>query len=227
MSSFLSTSSQSVRQLVPALRTLLVLTVLLGLAYPLLVTGIAQVVFPNQADGSLVHHDGKVVGSSLIGQSFTKPVLDADGKPVVKDGVPVTKPDPAYFQSRPSAAGTGYDPLSTSASNLGPTSKVLLQQVEQRRADAAKLDGITPSAVAPDALQASGSGLDPQISPEYADQQVARVAKARGMDPGAVEKLVDEHTLGRTLAFIGEPRVNVVQLNLALDAATASASAAD
>jgi len=177
---------------------LLVMTVVLGLAYPLVMVGFGQVVAPGRAEGSLVTSDGVVVGSGLIGQSF-------DGRP-------------EYFQTRPSAAGEGYDPLASSASNLGPESADLLGLIEERRANAAELDGTRPADVAPDALTASGSGLDPQISPEYAEQQVARVARERGMTEEAVRELVAQHTTGRTLGFLGEPRVDVLGLNLALDA---------
>jgi K+-transporting ATPase ATPase C chain len=132
-------------------------------------------------------------------------------------GAPVTAPDPAYFQSRPSAAGAGYDPLSSSASNYGPENDELITLVEERRAAAAELDGVPPGAVVPEALLASGSGLDPHISPAYAEQQVARVAQERGLEPGEVRRLVAEHTTGRALGFLGEPHVNVLMLNLALD----------
>jgi len=185
------------RQLWAALRMMVVMTAVVGLAYPLAMTGFAQAVFPGRADGSLVEHDGKVVGSSLIGQSF-------EGRP-------------EYFQSRPSAAGDGYDPLASSASNLGPESEDLVAAIEDRRAAAAELDGTDPAHVAPDALLASGSGLDPQISPEYAKQQVDRVARERGLDVAEVRGLVDEYTDGRALGFLGEPGVNVLLLNLALD----------
>jgi K+-transporting ATPase ATPase C chain len=187
------------RQLWASLRLVLVMTVLLGLAYPLAVTGLARVAFPGRADGSLVERDGQVVGSSLVGQDFGG--------------------NPAYFQSRPSAAGDGYDPLATSASNLGPESPDLLAAIEERRAAASELDGTDPADVAPDALLASGSGLDPHISPEYAEQQVDRVAEERGLSTQEVRGLVDRYTEGRTLGFLGEPRVNVLLLNLALDGA--------
>jgi K+-transporting ATPase ATPase C chain len=193
----------AIRQLWASLRMLAVLTVLLGLAYPLVMTGFAQVAFPGRADGSLVEDRGKVVGSSLIGQSF-------DGKP-------------QYFQSRPSAAGEGYDPLASSASNLGPTNPDLLKAIEARRAAAAKLDGTDPARVAPDALLASGSGLDPHISPAYAAQQVDRVARERGLPTSQVRALVQKYTDGRTLGFLGEPRVNVLMLNLSLDRAGGTA----
>ena len=191
------------RQLWAAIRMIVVMTVLLGLAYPMVMTGVAQVAFSDHADGSLVERDGAVIGSSLVGQGF-----DA-------------RPD--YFQTRPSAAGQGYDPLSTSASNLGPENPDLLAAIEQRRTAAAELDGTAPGDIAPDALLASASGLDPHISPEYAEQQVVRVAAARGLDVAQVQDLVDENTIGRSLGFLGEPRVNVLLLNLALDEATGRA----
>jgi K+-transporting ATPase ATPase C chain len=203
-------------QLGAAVRTLVVMTLILGLAYPLLMTGIAQAFFHGKADGSLIERDGQTVGSSLIGQAFTRPVQD--GKPVLDAvGNPVMEPDPAYFQSRPSAAGLGYDPLASSASNLAPTSPDLLALVDERRTTAAELDGIDPSDVPPDALLASGSGLDPDISPAYADEQVARVARVRGLDVSQVQQLVDDNTHGRELGFLGESTVNVLELNLALD----------
>jgi K+-transporting ATPase ATPase C chain len=206
-----------VRQYLAALRTLLVLTVIFGLAYPLVMTGVAQVAFHSNANGSLVHRDGRTVGSDLIGQAFTRPVLE-NGRPKKDaDGNPVVEPDPAYFQSRPSAAGLGYDPLSTSASNLGPENEDLIAAIKERRTTAARLDGVPPSQVPPDALLASGSGLDPHISPAYARQQVARIARERGLSQAVVQSLVDDHTQSRLLGFLGEPRVNVLELNLALD----------
>ncbi len=211
--------TQALRQYGAALRTLLLLTVILGLAYPLAMTGFAQVAFGNNANGSLVQRGGKTVGSHLIGQGFTRPVLK-NGQPT-KDakGNPVVEADPKYFQSRPSAAGTGYDPTSSGASNLGPENKDLIASIKDRRATAAALDGVSPAQVAPDALLASGSGLDPQISPAYAREQIARVARVRGLSVAQVQALVTANTQGRTLGFLGEPRVNVLDLNLALDAA--------
>ncbi|CRZ18431.1 potassium-transporting ATPase subunit C [Mycolicibacterium neworleansense] len=282
--------SNLLRQHAAALRALLVLTVILGIGYPVFIWLVAQLPgLRDKADGSLLEANGKPVGSSLIGQSFT----DADGNPL-----------PRYFQSRPSAAGDGYDPMATSASNLGPESIVdtpdkpsLLTLVCSRSAAVGELDGVdgarpfctgggvgavlsvigprdargnvvhptqvvsvnepcdttkTPflntyegvrvecakagedysaglivpirgsapadPAVPADAVTASGSGLDPHISPAYADLQVNRVAKARGLDPDQVRSMVAQHTDGRTLGFFGEPRVNVLELNIALDA---------
>jgi K+-transporting ATPase ATPase C chain len=213
-------TSPTLRLLGAAVRTLVVLTVVLGVAYPLAMTGLAQVAFHSNANGSLVVQGGKTIGSDLIGQAFTRAVL-VNGEPKLDaDGNPVVEPDPAYFQSRPSAAGAGYDPTSTSASNLGPENPDLIAAIKERRTTAAALDGVDPQQVAPDALQASGSGLDPHISPAYAAEQVARVARERGLDQAAVRRLVAEHTQSRILGFLGEPRVNVLELNLALDQLT-------
>ncbi|MFG1964725.1 potassium-transporting ATPase subunit C [Nonomuraea sp. NPDC049028] len=269
-----------IRRHVAALRALLVLTLVTGVLYPLVAAGVAQTLFNGQANGSMIERDGRIVGSALIGQSFTGP----DGKPVGK-----------YFQSRPSAAGDGYDPTSTSASNLGPEDIVdvppngsqkgrqsLLTQVCARSKAIGELEGVsgarpyctpdgvgavlkvfpgravsvnqvcpavpfvasyqgvkvecaTPGAdyaagrtvpirggagavrVPADAVTASGSGLDPHISPAYAQLQAPRVARARGMAQAEVERLIEEHTTGRALGFMGEPAVNVLELNLALD----------
>jgi K+-transporting ATPase ATPase C chain len=209
--------TQTLRQYGAALRTLLLLTVILGLAYPLAMTGFAQVAFGTNANGSLVQRGGTTVGSTLIGQGFTRAVLK-DGQPAKDaEGNPVVEADPKYFQSRPSAAGAGYDPTSSGASNLGPENKDLIASVKDRRAAAAALDGVSPAQVAPDALLASGSGLDPQISPAYAAEQVARIARVRGLSVSQVQGLVTQNTQGRTLGFLGQPRVNVLGLNLALD----------
>lgn len=188
--------------LVVSLRAMLVLTVILGIAYPLLVTGLGRLL-PARADGSLVTGaDGTVVGSSLIGQSFA----DADGTAL-----------PGYFQSRPSAAGDGYDAAASSGSNLGPENPDLVTAIEDRRAAVAALEGVDPAAVPADALTASGSGLDPQISPEYADLQVPRVATERGLPEDEVRGLVAAATTGPDLGFLGQAGVNVLELNLALD----------
>ena len=185
------------RQTVAGLVVLLALTVLLGVAYPLAVTGVAAL-GGDQADRQLLRVDGEVVGSRQIGQVF-----EGEG----------------WFRSRPSAAGDGYDGLASSASNLGPNNEDLLALVEERRAAVAEAEGVDPQAVPPDALTASASGLDPDISPEYALLQVPRVATERDLAEDRVRELVEEHTLGRTLGFLGEPRVNVLELNIALQAA--------
>jgi potassium-transporting ATPase KdpC subunit len=191
---------RSGRQYVAAVRALLVATLVLGLAYPLAVTGLAQVFASGRADGSLVVVDGTVVGSELIGQAYRA----ADGDPL-----------PQYFQPRPSASE--YDGAASGGSNLGPNSPELVALVEERRAAVAALDGVDPADVPPDALTASASGLDPDISPAYAAIQVDRVAAIRGLPAAEVANLVAEYTSGRDLGFIGAPHVDVVQLNLALD----------
>ncbi|KJK55565.1 potassium-transporting ATPase subunit KdpC [Saccharothrix sp. ST-888] len=200
----------AVRTHLTALRMLLVMTVILGLAYPLLVTGISQVAFAGKANGSLVSSSGKEIGSSLLGQSYNLPRKDPN------DPNEEAQPDPRWFQPRPSAAGTGYDAKSSSASNLGPNSADLLKAVEDRRAAVAAFDGVAPATVPVDALTASGSGLDPDISVAYAREQVGRVAKARSLSADTLNHLIDTCTDGRSLGFLGQPGVNVVLLNKAL-----------
>lgn len=185
-----------IRHLGTSLRVTIVSVILLGLIYPLVMTGIAQALFPRQANGSLVTINGKVVGSTIIGQLWTKP---------------------QYFQGRPSAAGKGYDPTSTGGTNLGPTSKKLIKAT---KATIAGLKKENPDASGPppmDLVTSSGSGIDPDISPEAAYWEAPRVAKARNMSLTAVNALVARHVQGRTFGFLGEPHVNVLQLNLALD----------
>ena len=184
------------RHLVPATLMTLALTVLLGVAYPLAVTGLARLLFADQAAGSLLRRDGKVVGSRLIGQPFA---------------------GPGYFHSRPSAAGAGYDPLASGGTNLGPTSHKLV--VDQVGAAAAAARRERPGAPVPvDLVTSSGSGLDPHLTPAGADFQVARVARERGMPEEVVRQLVRRHSEGRQWGVLGEPRVNVLELNLDLDA---------
>lgn len=177
----------------PALVLLALFTLLTGLVYPLAMTGIGQAAFRNQANGSPIVRDGVVVGSSLIGQQFTRP---------------------EYFSGRPSAAGNGYDARSSSGSNLGPSSQALVDRIKAE----AERYGVPASDIPPDLLTASGSGLDPHVSPAAARFQLARVAKARGLPEDAVSGLIDAHVERPSLGVIGEERVNVLELNLALDA---------
>ena len=192
-----------------AVRAIIVLTVITGAIYPLAMLGIGQAAFHNQANGSLVSVNGKVVGSSLLCQEF----VDAKGNPL-----------PQYFQPRPSTASDpnsktdyGCDPNFSGASNLGTNNTTLLQNVKERQAAYAKLNGVPVSSIPPDAVTTSGSGLDPYISPQNADLQVNRVAAARHLPTSQVKAMVDSHVQGRTLGFLGEPRVNVLALNIALD----------
>lgn len=183
-----------VKHLWTAMLMTVVTTVLLGIVYPLLITGLAQVIFPDQANGQLIERDGKVIGSRIIGQPFSSP---------------------GYFRSRPSGAGAGYDAAASSGSNLGPTNKKLVDRVAT---DVAKYAEENPSRPVPiDLVTASASGLDPHISPAAAEFQVPRVARERSMSAQDLRQLVATHTEGRQLALLGEPVVNVLLLNLALD----------
>jgi K+-transporting ATPase ATPase C chain len=169
-------------------------TILLGIIYPLVVTGIAQVLFPDKATGQLIRRDGKTIGSRIIGQAFT---------------------GPGYFHSRPSAAGNGYDAANSGGTNLGPTNQKLIDRVQQ---DAASLQAENPGKYIPvDLVTTSASGLDPHISPSATEFQVPRVARERGMREDEVRQLVAKHMAGRQLGFLGEPRVDVLELNLDLD----------
>lgn len=187
------------KQLKPALMMTLLLCVLTGVIYPGIVTGLARVLFPKQADGSLVTVNGRVVGSALIGQNFTRP---------------------EYFHPRPSAAGTGYDAAASSGTNKGPTDTKLADTLVAQAVDSAiAQEGAKKGAVPSDMVTSSASGLDPDISPANAQLQVARVAKARGADLAAIRALLDAHTQGRQFGFFGDPRVNVLLLNIAVDSA--------
>jgi potassium-transporting ATPase KdpC subunit len=198
-----------VRQHIAALRLLLIFTVITGIIYPVFMWGVAQAAFHNQANGSTVTSQGRVVGSSLLCQEF----VDSKGNPL-----------PQYFQPRPSdavVAGAkndfGCDPLYSSASNLGPNNPTLVQQIKQRQQQIAKFDHVKISQIPADAVTTSGSGLDPDISPQNAAIQVDRVAAARHISPAQVRALVAQYTQGRTLGFLGEPRVDVLTLNIALN----------
>lgn len=204
------------KQLKPAILSTLVITLVFGLLFPFAITAVAKVLFPHQANGSLIRQNGAVVGSDLIGQNFTAP---------------------GYFHPRPSAAGNGYDPTSSGGTNLGPTSDKLINGIHKKlpdgKDDPGNFDGIKDLAAAyrkdnglaadapvpADAVTRSASGLDPEISPANAELQAGRVASTRGLSKEAVLKLVADNTAGRQLGFLGEPRVHVLKLNLALDAA--------
>ena len=199
----------NLRQLIAALRGLLIFTVICGIAYPLVMFGISQVAFNKQANGSLVTYHGRVVGSKLLCQEFT----DAKGNPL-----------PQYFQPRASASATsatnqtgGCNPLASGASNLGPNNPQLVTDIRQRQLQISKFDHVPVSAIPADAVTASASGLDPYISPQNAAIQVNRVAAARHISPATVNALVSKYTFGRQLGFLGEPGVNVLLVNLALD----------
>ena len=183
------------RQSLVGLKLLVVMTVVLGIAYPAAVWGVSQVAFHDRANGQIVTVDGTDVGSRLIGQDFA-----------VRDD--------ALFHGRPSAAD--YDGLASAASNLGPSNAELLASIAERQKAIAQVEGVDVASIPADAVTASGSGLDPYISPEYAALQVPRVARATGLDVAAVRALVADHTDGRQLGFLGEPKVNVLELNLAL-----------
>lgn len=188
-----------------ALRTMALLTVLLGVGYTAAITLVGQLLLPHQANGSLVHDaSGEAVGSALIGQRFT----DAEGGPL-----------PEYFQPRPSAAGDGYDGGASSGSNHGPENEDLIAAIAEHREDIARFNGVADSAVPADAVTASSSGLDPHISPDYAAIQVARIADARRISVAEVRDILNTHTRGRELGFLGSPTVNVLEVNVALDAA--------
>jgi K+-transporting ATPase ATPase C chain len=209
------------RDIVNSVLAVLVLTVLFGVAYPLATTGIAQVVFPGKADGSRVEQDGKVVGSKLIGQDFKQPVLDRNGDPRTDaDGNPVLEPDPRYFQSRPSV--TGYSPSVTYFNNLGPNNEELSQLFRDNLEAYLALErphnaGLQASDVPVDAVTTTASGVDPHISEANASIQARRVAAVRELPLPRVLELVEGNTDDRDLGVLGEPGVNVLELNLAID----------
>jgi potassium-transporting ATPase KdpC subunit len=209
------------RDIVNSALAVLVLTLLFGVAYPLAATGIAQVILPGKADGSRVERDGELVGSKLIGQDFRKPVLDRNGEPRTDaDGNPVLEPDPRYFQSRPSV--TGYNPSVTYFNNLGPNNKELSQLFSDNLEAYIALErpysaGLQASDVPVDAVTTTASGVDPHISEANARIQARRIAAVHKLPLARVQELVEDHTDSRDLGVLGEPGVNVLELNLAVD----------
>lgn len=209
------------RNLTTAILAAVVFTLLLGLAYPLAVWGIGQVAFPGKADGSQVHVDGKLVGSSLLGQDFSRPVLDRDGRPKQdEEGEPIVEPDPKYFQGRPSA--TGYSASATYFANRGPNQGSAVELYEAGLAAYLALErpyspDLTKAGIPVDAVTASASGVDPHISKANALIQARRIAEVRGLSLERVQELIDDSTDGRFAGLLGEPGVNVLDLNIALD----------
>ena len=209
------------RVLLTSVIAVVLFTAVFGLAYPLLFTGFSQVAFPGGSNGSKIERDGKLVGSKLIAQDFRKPVLGPNGKPRMgKDGNPVLVADPRYFQPRPSQ--TTYSPSTTFFSNLGPNSTDARDEVKANIATYLALEkrfdpGLTAATIPVDAVTQSGSGVDPQISQDNARIQAHRIAAIRRLPMATVNRLIDDHTDGRFLGLFGEPGVNVLELNLALD----------
>jgi K+-transporting ATPase ATPase C chain len=214
------------RDIVTSVIAVIVFTILLGLVYPLVITGVSQVAFPGDANGQQIHLDGKLVGSKIIGQSFTSPVLGKNGKPEEKEGELVTEADPRYFQSRPSATEGGADNAAASTfSNRGPNSIATKEADEENIKAYLELNkpydpGLTVAKIPVDAVNTSASGLDPEISPANAWIQAHRVAAVRKLSLASVDGLIAKYTSGRGLGFSGEEGVNVLELNLALDRLT-------
>jgi K+-transporting ATPase ATPase C chain len=214
------------RDIVTSAIGIVVLTVLLGLVYPLFITGVSQVAFPGNANGQKVYVNGKLVGSKIIGQSFASPVIGKNGKPEEKEEELVTEPDPRYFQSRPSATeGGAYNAAASTFSNRGPNSVKTEEANAENIKSYLELNkpydrGLTVARIPVDAVNTSGSNLDPEISQANAWIQAHRIAAKRGLSPATVNGLIAEHTSGRGLGFSGEPGVNVLELNLALDRVT-------
>lgn len=212
------------RELLASLIAIVVLTVALGVVYPLVITGIGQVAFPHAANGNQVMVNGKLVGSRLLGQSFEQPVLLANGKPKLdSSGKPVTAPDPKYFQTRPS--GDSYNPSATAFSNAGPNGKDTEAAIAGRADAYLALErpydpSLTRGQIPPDAVQTSASGVDPDVSPANARIQAHRIAAVRRLPLARVDQLIDDHTDSRSLGVLGEPGVNVLELNIALDKET-------
>jgi K+-transporting ATPase ATPase C chain len=211
------------RDIVTSVIAIVVLTVLLGLVYPLAITGVSQVAFPGNANGQRVYVDGKLVGSKIIGQAFLKPVLDKNGKPKEVEGELVTEPDPNYFQSRPSATeGGSYNAAASTFSNRGPNDKATEEADAENIKAYLELEkpydpSLTRAQIPVDAVNTSASNLDPEISPANARIQAHRVAAKRQLSLSVVDQLISKYTDARGLGFSGEPGVNVLELNLALD----------
>jgi potassium-transporting ATPase KdpC subunit len=211
------------RDIVTSVIAIIVLTILLGVAYPLLITGVSQVAFPGNANGQKVYVNGKLVGSKIIGQSFSTPVIERNGKPKQEKGVVVTQPDPRYFQSRPSATeGGAYNAAASTFSNRGPNDKATEEADAENLKAYLELEkpyvpGLTAAAVPVDAVNTSGSNLDPEISQANAWIQAHRVAAKRGLSLRVIDALISNYTDSRGLGFSGERGVNVLELNLALD----------
>jgi K+-transporting ATPase ATPase C chain len=218
------------RDVLTSVLAMVVLTVLLGLVYPLVITGVSQVAFPGNANGQKVYVKGRLVGSKIIGQAFVKPVLEKNGKPKEEEGEVVTEPDPRYFQSRPSATeGGAYNAAASTFSNRGPNDKATEEADSESIKAYLELEkpydpGLTTAQTPVDAVNTSASNLDPEISPANARIQAHRVAVKRGLSLAAVDGLVAKYTDSRGLGFSGEPGVNVLELNLALDRLTGGKS---
>lgn len=211
------------KDIVTSIISILVFTLLLGVVYPLVIEGVGQVAFPGSANGQRIYHDGKLVGSKLIGQAFMVPVIGKNGKPEEKEKKPVLEADPRYFQSRPSATEPEpYNAAASTFSNLGPNSVLTKEADEEHIKEYLELNkpydpGLTVAKIPVDAVNTSGSGLDPQISEANAHIQAHRIAALRHLPLSTVNALISKHTSARGLGFSGEPGVNVLQLNMALD----------
>ena len=210
------------RDLVTGFVSMVILVILLGFGYPMLVTGVSQAVFPGKANGSLIKKNGVVVGSALIGQQFYENVIGKNGKVMMVKGAPVTKPDPRYFQTRPSATVPADNAASSSFSNLGPNNKATLAAISANIQTYLGLEkpydpGLTTARIPVDAVNSSASGIDPDISVANAQIQAHRIAAVRHLSLSAVDALIGKYTTARSLGFLGEPGVNVLELNLALD----------